>query len=79
MEQIAAFDEELLFNATYHNTQSLRSILDYLNDVNFYWMAVQILFTVCLYLILRCIEHLQKRIETLEESRPEKEPLLATF
>jgi hypothetical protein len=79
MEQIAALDEELLFNVTYHNTQSLCSILDYLNDVNFYWMVVQILFTVCLYLILRWIEHLQKRIETLEESRPEKEPLLATF
>jgi len=87
-EQIATLDydvyanhknEELLFNATNHNTESLRSILNYLYDVNFYWMAFQILFTICLYLMARWIEHLQKRIETLEESRPEKEPLLATF
>jgi len=87
-EQIATIDydlyvnhknEELLFNATNHNTHAMRSIVNYLYDVNFYWMAFQILFTICLYFMARWIEHLQKRIETLEENRPEKEPLLATF
>jgi hypothetical protein len=72
-------NEELLFNATNHNTESLRSILNYLYDVNFYWMAFQILFTICLYLMARWVDQLQKRIETLEENRPEKHPLLASF
>ena len=70
-EQIATLDydvyvnhknEEMLFNATNHNTESLRSILNYLYDANFYWMAFQILFTICFYLMSRWIEHLQKRI-----------------
>jgi hypothetical protein len=80
-EQIATLykNEELVFNATNQNTKSLHFILDYMYDINFYCMGFQILMTICVYLVARWVDQLQKRIETLEENRPEKHPLLASF
>lgn len=87
-EQIATLDydvyvnhknEEILFNATNHNTESLRLIVDYLNNANFYFMVMITIMSIGLYLISRWVEKLEERIAHLEESRPEKEPLLATF
>ena len=87
-EQIAEIDynvyvnhknEDILFNATNRNTEIINIIVDYVSNINFYWIVFQVMITVCLYLLVRWIENLQKRIETLEEDRPEKQPLLATF
>ena len=87
-EQIAEIDynvyvnhenEGILFNVTNKNTEIINTIIEYVTTTNFYWMVFQVMITVCLYLMVKWIENLQKRIETLEEDRPEKQPLLATF
>ena len=87
-EQIAELDynirvnhenTDILFNVTNSNTEVLGIITDLMRDVNFYYMVMVILISIGMYLMSRWVEKLEERITQLEESRPEKEPLLATF
>lgn len=87
-EQIAELDynirvnhenTDILFNVTNSNTEVLGIITDLMRDVNFYYMVMIILMSIGMYLMSRWVEKLEERITQLEESRPEKEPLLATF
>lgn len=87
-EQLATFDHnvyvenentEMLINATNENMYAINNISEYLKNLNDFWFVFEILLALCLYYIACWMEKLQLRIEQLEEDRPEKHPLLATF
>ena len=87
-EQVATFDHNvyvenentgMLINATNENIHSINNITEYLKALNYFWFVFEMLLALCLYFIARWMEKLQLRIEELEENRPEKHPLLATF
>jgi|SaaInlV_150m_DNA_3_1039698.scaffolds.fasta_scaffold18517_2 hypothetical protein len=70
---------ELLVNISTAHADSIGKIIAYLDDITFIWSLW--FFVLALWTLVLSIghTHVEKRIEELEDNRPEKEPLLSNF
>lgn len=85
-EQVEIFNENvriennntvILTNITRDNRNAIIAVLDYVQNVDFWWLVI--LFIVFIYMLMISIRvnKLEDRLEDIEERRPELEPLLA--
>lgn len=65
-----------LFNMTNDNSSNITFIYEYLSWNGLWWCGMLVIISVCLYMFEKWVEHLEDRIEYLEERLPEREPLL---